>query len=87
MIDTQARGRASNSAANPLPSAPNSAAGQLRQIAPKRLTPLRFSTPRGRILEAERCFLPAVRERGRNQSWQGLDPTVPASLRCNRASL
>jgi len=76
MIDTQAKGRVSNSAANSLPSASNSAAGELGRILPKPLISRRFSTPRGCFLEAERGFLPDIREMRRRQPWQGLDPAV-----------
>jgi hypothetical protein len=42
MTDTQASGRVSNSAANPLPASENSAAGQLGQIQPKTLISQKF---------------------------------------------
>src|SRR6266478_7392050 len=71
MMDTQATGCVSNSAANPL-SVPkprkNSAAGRLGQIVLKALTCWRFLTFRGAILRERGVFLPAVRESRWRQS-------------------
>jgi hypothetical protein len=65
MMDTQARGRVSNSAANSLPaSKPGkiSAAGQLDPILRNPLISYKVSALRGCFLAAERRFFPAVRE-------------------------
>src|SRR5713101_72200 len=66
MIDTQARGRVSNSAANSLPASENSAAVKLAQIAPKMLMSNQFSALRGCFLAAQRRFFPAGREMRRS---------------------
>src|SRR6266481_4670847 len=62
VMDTQARGRVSNSAPNSLPTCGNSAAGQPGQIVPKPLISHKFSALRGGYLEADRRFSPAGRE-------------------------
>jgi hypothetical protein len=67
MLNSQAKGRVANSAANSLlTSKPgeNSAAGELGQIIPKPLILNKFSAFRGDVLAAERRFVPAGREIG-----------------------
>src|SRR6266436_5592588 len=70
MMDTQAIGWVSNSAANPL-SVPkprkNSAAGRLGKIVLKALICWRFLTFRGALLRDRGVFLPAVRDRRRSE--------------------
>jgi hypothetical protein len=61
----QARDRVSNTAANPLPDAPDSAAGGLGQIVPKALMLLLFSIFRGAFWRLKVVFsLPAGEIRG-----------------------
>jgi hypothetical protein len=67
MLNTQAKGRVANSAANSLQTAKpdeNSAAGELGHIMPKPLIFPTFSASRGCFLTAERRFLPDSREIG-----------------------
>jgi hypothetical protein len=64
MLNTQAKHRMSNSAANPLPTAKpgeNSAAGEFGQIIPKARISNKFSALRGCFLAAEKRFVPAGR--------------------------
>ena len=64
MRHSQAKGRRSNSSANPLPIAfygPEFRSEPARQIVTKLMTCLRFSMPRGRFSSAETGFSPAGR--------------------------
>ncbi len=62
MRNTQARGRAPNSPANPLPTGSYSAAAKPSQITSKSLTCSSFLSPSRGILGAESVFFPAGRE-------------------------
>jgi len=65
MRHSQAKGRRSNSPANPLPIAfygPEFRCEPAHQIVTKLMTCLRFSMPRGRFSSAETVFSPAGRE-------------------------
>jgi len=62
MRNTQARGRAPNSPANPLPTASYSAVAKPSQIISKSLTRNSFLAPSRGISGAESVFLPAGRE-------------------------
>jgi hypothetical protein len=62
-----------NSAAIPLPTAPNSAAGGDALLVDKWLRKQEFSEPRRRFAGVEERFLPAVREASRTQPLS--DPT------------
>jgi hypothetical protein len=58
MRNKQARNGAPNSAADPLPTAPNSADGRTANIVPKKLIYKEFLTLRYRNLDAETFFSP-----------------------------
>src|SRR5580704_1170003 len=66
MTNPQTGGPVSNSAASSLPTSLNSAVARLGQIVPKPLISRKVLTLRGGFLEAERGFVPALRERRRS---------------------
>src|SRR6516225_2884783 len=83
MRHSQAKGRRSNSPANPLPIAfygPEFRCEPAHQIVTKLMTCLRFSMPRGRFSSAETVFSPAGREM-RDGAFAGMTGNATLSFR------